>query len=150
MGLWSSGWMGSISESPLTPQVIALLKQIRQLSGQSEFLFAAATRGQVISENTMIYALYRMGYHGRATVHGFRATASTILNEREFNRDWVEMQLAHAAANVRSIYNAAEWIAGRREMMRWWSGYLEQLSTAAAEPVPARVTKPARLVRLRA
>lgn len=113
---------------PLTPQVLVLLEKIRKLSVGSELLFPARTRSQVISENTMIYALYRLGYHGRATVHGFRATASTILNEREFNRDWIEMQLAHCAADVRSIYNAAEWITGRREMMTWWSGYLEQLA----------------------
>jgi integrase len=113
---------------PLSPQVVEILREIRPLAGDAEFLFPASTRSSVISENTMIYALYRMGYHGRATVHGFRSTASTILNEREFNRDWIEMQLAHVAADVRSIYNAAEWIGGRRQMMDWWSGYLEQLS----------------------
>lgn len=112
---------------PLPPQVVQILKEVRPLAGDSEFLFPASTRSSVISENTMIYALYRMGYHGRATVHGFRSTASTILNEREFNRDWIEMQLAHSAADVRSVYNAAEWIGGRREMMNWWSSYLEQL-----------------------
>jgi integrase len=114
---------------PLSPHVLTLLENIRPLAKRSQFLFPAPTRSQVVSENTMIYALYRMGYHGRATVHGFRSTASTILNEREFNRDWIEMQLAHSGTDVRSIYNAAEWITGRREMMKWWSGYLEQLSS---------------------
>lgn len=117
---------------PLTPQVVQLLEKIRALSRGSRLLFPSNTRSGVISENTMIYALYRMGYHSRATVHGFRSTASTILNEREFNRDWVEMQLAHFAGDVRSIYNAAEWITGRRKMMTWWSGYLEQLAKAPA------------------
>lgn len=72
----------------------------------------------------MLFALYRMGYHGRATIHGFRSTASTILNENQFNRDWIEMQLAHSEGSVRSIYNAAEWLPGRREMMEWWAAYL--------------------------
>lgn len=79
---------------------------------QSPYLFAAPTRSGVIFENTMIYGLYRMGYHGRARVHGFRSTASTILNE---------MQLAHTEGSVRAIYNAAEWLPGRRKMMRWWA-----------------------------
>jgi integrase len=118
---------------PLSPQVVAVLDQLRALAGESEFLFPAPTRSSVISENTMLYALYRMGYHGRATVHGFRSTASTVLNEHEFNRDWIEMQLAHYAGDVRSIYNAAEWIAGRRDMMKWWSNYLDY---AGAEPTP--------------
>jgi len=49
-----------------------------------------------MSSNMMLYALYRMGYHGRATTHGFRSVASTILNESNlFNRDWIERQLAH-------------------------------------------------------
>ena len=74
----------------------------------------------------MLYALYRMGYHGRATVHGFRKTASTVLNEQHYNRDWIEMQLAHAEGSVRSIYNAAEWLPGRREMMQWWADYLDR------------------------
>jgi integrase len=116
---------------PLTPQVVRILDKLRALAPKSEMLFPAETRSGVISENTMIYAMYRMGYHGRATVHGFRSTASTILNEREFNRDWVELQLAHSSADVRSIYNAAEWIAGRREMMIWWSSHLEEVAAAA-------------------
>jgi integrase len=110
---------------PLSPQAVRILREIRRLDAKSEHLFPADTRSKVISENTMLYALYRMGYHGRATVHGFRSTASTLLNEREFNRDWIEMQLAHAEHDVRSVYNAAEWLSGRREMMRWWSHHLE-------------------------
>jgi integrase len=113
---------------PLTPQVVDILEKLRALAPKSKMLFPAETRSGVISENTMIYAMYRMGYHGRATVHGFRSTASTILNEHEFNRDWIEMQLAHFAGDVRSIYNAAEWIAGRRTMMNWWSEYVEKLT----------------------
>jgi integrase len=79
----------------------------------------------VISENTLLFALYRMGYHSRATVHGFRSTASTVLNEHGFNRDWIEMQLAHFDGSVRGAYNAAEWLPGRRKMMCWWANFLE-------------------------
>ncbi len=75
----------------------------------------------------MLYALYRMGYHEVATVHGFRGTFSTILNEHEFNRDWVEMQLAHAEEDdVRAAYNSAQWLTQRRTMMQWWADFLDQ------------------------
>jgi integrase len=112
---------------PLAPQAVALLKEIRRYSGKSPLLFPAATRTGVISENTMIFGLYRMGYIGRATVHGFRSTDSTILNEHQFNRDWIEMQLAHADGSVRAVYNAAEWLPGRRQMMCWWADYLDRV-----------------------
>lgn len=109
---------------PLSPAAVEVLRQLKQLSGKSDLVLPADTRSGVISENTMLYALYRLGYHGRATVHGFRSTASTILNEQHFNRDWIEMQLAHTDGSVRAIYNAAEWLPGRREMMAWWADYL--------------------------
>lgn len=117
---------------PLSPQVVRILNDVRELRTGSGLLFAAPTRSKAISENTMLYALYRMGYHGRATVHGFRSTASTLLNEREFNRDWIEMQLAHCEGGVRSVYNAAEWLSGRRDMMCWWSAHLEAMVSAGS------------------
>jgi integrase len=116
---------------PLAPQVAQVLRDLRKLNGKSRYLFPAATRSNVISENTMIYALYRMGFHGRATVHGFRSTASTILNQHQFNRDWIEIQLAHSDESVRAVYNAAEWLPRRREMMNWWADYLDRASRPA-------------------
>jgi integrase len=112
---------------PLSPRAAEIVKRLLELTGNKALLFAADTKSGVISENTLLYAVYRMGYHSRASVHGLRSTASTILNEHEFNRDWIEIQLAHSELSVRSIYNAAEWISGRRVMMAWWSSYLEHL-----------------------
>ena len=109
---------------PLAPQVVRLLSELRHTTGHSEFLFPATSRSGVMSENTLLFAMYRMGYHGLATVHGFRATASTVLNENNFNRDWIEMQLAHHDRGVRGVYNAAEWMPGRRTMMCWWADFL--------------------------
>jgi integrase len=116
---------------PLAPSTVEVLKELREMTGEGRFLFAAPTKTGVISENTMIYGLYRLGYHGRATVHGFRSTASTILNEHQFIRDWIEIQLAHSDDGVRGVYNAAEWLPGRREMMAWWAEYL---ATRSKEP----------------
>jgi integrase len=110
---------------PLAPQAIRVLGELRKVTGKSQYLFPSQTKLGVISENTFIYAVYRMGYHKRATVHGFRTTASTILNEAQFNRDWIEAQLAHFDGGVRGVYNAAEWLPGRRRMMCWWADYVE-------------------------
>ena len=117
---------------PLTAQILDVLNDIRSLAPNSELLFPAPTITGVMSENTMIYALYRMGYHRRATVHGFRSTASTILNEEGFNRDWIERQLAHAERDeIRAAYNAAEWLPQRRGMMQWWADHLDRARSAA-------------------
>jgi integrase len=74
---------------PLAPQAVAVLRELRALPGSdaSPFLFASPSRDRHMSNNTMLYALYRMGYHSRATVHGFRSTASTALNEMGFRPD---------------------------------------------------------------
>lgn len=110
---------------PLAPQAVAVLEILRRRTGNSEYLFPADTKLGVISENTLLFAVYRLGFHKKATVHGFRSTASTILNERQFNRDWIEMQLAHFDGSVRGVYNAAEWLPQRRDMMTWWANYLD-------------------------
>ena len=69
-----------------------------------------------------------MGYKRQTTVHGFRATASTILNESGFNRDAIERQLAHAEGNkVRAAYHRSEYLEERRQMMQWWADYLDDL-----------------------
>jgi integrase len=70
-----------------------------------------------------------MGYKNQMTAHGFRAIASTVLNEREFRADVIERQLAHIDGNqVRRAYNRAEYMEERMEMMAWWSDYLYELS----------------------
>jgi len=106
---------------PLSRQAIELL---RSLPKDGEFIFPGH-RGKAMSENTMIYALYRMGYHSRQTVHGFRRLASTAMNEEGFPSDYIERQLAHVEKNkIRGAYNTAEWLPARREMLQWWSDYL--------------------------
>ena len=122
---------------PLPRQAVTLLEDIRRLELGSSFVFPANTKKGVISENTLLFALYRMGYRRRATVHGFRSLASTVLNEAQFNRDWIEMQLAHTDNTVRGAYNAAEWLSGRRTMLQWWADYLE--SRGACVPNVASV-----------
>ena len=77
----------------------------------------------------MLFALYRLGYKGKMTGHGFRAVASTALNETElFNKDAIERQLAHCEQNeVRGSYNRAKYLPARKKMMQYWSDYLANI-----------------------
>jgi integrase len=116
---------------PLSPQSLAVLRELRGLPGSdaSPFLFPSASREGCMSNNTMLYALYRLGYHSRATVHGFRAMASTALNEMGYRPDVIERQLAHQEKNaVRAAYNRAEYLSERRAMMNHWADYLDALA----------------------
>ena len=84
-----------------------------------------------MASTTLNAALVRLGYKGRFSPHGFRATASTMLNEMGFNSDWIERQLAHAARDVRSIYNKAEYLGERQQMMQQWANTLTALAQGA-------------------
>ncbi|QZD86733.1 tyrosine-type recombinase/integrase [Qipengyuania psychrotolerans] len=128
--------MGRDHVVPLPTQAVALLDEIEFYARKtgSPWQFPQKYRWRKpISENCMLLCLYDLGYKGRATVHGFRGLASTILNEqvdangaRKFASDWIEMQLAHAETNaIRGAYNSAEYLAPRREMMQWWADFLE-------------------------
>lgn len=100
-------------------------------SHNSAFVFPNQHKpsGQM-SENTILYALYRMGYHSRATGHGFRSTASTVLNESGFSPDVIERQLAHSERDkVRAAYNHAQYLPERRKMMQWWADYLDDAAS---------------------
>jgi integrase len=123
---------------PLSRQAVDVLRELRTLSGGSPNIFPSPGKEGCMSSNTMLYALYRMGYHGRATTHGFRAVASTILNEsNHFNRDWIERQLAHVERNeVRRAYNAAEWMPDRRRMMQWWADHITALTLESGKIIP--------------
>ena len=92
---------------PLSKQAIEVLEMLRTLTGQSEWLFPGDQNSkQPMSNNTILKALERMGYKGRMTGHGFRGLASTILHERGFNHEHIELQLAHAPRNaVSAAYN---------------------------------------------
>jgi integrase len=118
---------------PLSRQAIGILKELEPVTRQWRYLFPNQHKpsGQM-SENTILYALYRMGYHSRATGHGFRSTASTVLNEHGFPPDVIERQLAHGERDkVRAAYNHAEYLPERRKMMQWWADYLDELAENA-------------------
>lgn len=113
---------------PLTKRSKALLADLKAIAGDSEWIVPGVGGQKPISQNTMIFALYRLGYHSRLTVHGFRSTASTVLNESGlWSPDAIERQLAHVHGDkVRSAYNRSEYWTERVKMMDWWSDYLTE------------------------
>lgn len=118
--------MGREHVVPLTPQTLALLEEAKQYES-GPYIFPGL-RGKPLSQNTLIFGLYRLGFHSRQTVHGLRRLASTTLNEHGWPSDHIEMQLAHVSKDrIRGIYNSAEWLEGRKKMMTWWSDYLSEV-----------------------
>ncbi|MEJ7669810.1 MAG: integrase arm-type DNA-binding domain-containing protein [Casimicrobiaceae bacterium] len=118
---------------PLSKQSLAVIEELRALSGSGRYVFPHRTRdGRTMSENTVLYALYRLGYESRMTGHGVRAVASTILNETGFAPDVVERQLAHVERNrTRASYNRWSYLPERRAMMQQWGDMLAALGQGA-------------------
>lgn len=113
---------------PLSDYALEILKQLEVHTGEYDYVFNSPTRPKhPISENTLLFALYRLGYRGIMTVHGFRALASTVLNEQSpFSHDVIERQLAHKETDqVRAAYNRAEYLDERIKLMDWWANWLQ-------------------------
>jgi integrase len=120
---------------PLSRQAVAILRELEPVTGAdgSGFVFPSnRNASRPMSENTLNVALRACGYSkDQQTAHGFRTTASTLLNEQGWNKDAIERQLAHGERDkVRAAYNAAEYLPQRRKMMQAWSDYLEQVKRA--------------------
>ncbi len=126
---------------PLSTQAIALLKELQRHTGWMEYMFTGErSHKKPISENAINAAFRRMGFDQETvTAHGFRATASTFLNESgKWHPDAIERALAHGHSNaVRGVYARGQHWDERVEMAQWWSDYLDTLKTGA-EIVPMR------------
>jgi integrase len=118
---------------PLSTQALAVLAELRTLSGKRKHLFPHRSRdGRTMSENTILYALYRLGYESRMTGHGVRAVASTLLNETGFPPDVIERQLAHIERNkTRAAYNRSSYLPERVKMMQHWADVLDAMRTGS-------------------
>lgn len=118
-------------KKPLTSQCISILSELHRLTGHQSLVFPAIGRGnRPISENTMNQALRRMGFdQGQHTSHGFRASASTLLNESlKWSPDAIEVELAHIDKNsVRRAYHRATYWDDRVKMADWWSNEIAKL-----------------------
>lgn len=115
---------------PLPRQALALLEQVRQLTGGYTLAFPGRTDpARPMSEAAVNQLLKRCGYHGRATGHGFRHTLSTALHEEGYPSEWVETQLAHVDKNsIRGTYNHASYLDGRRKMLQWYADHLDAMA----------------------
>jgi integrase len=113
---------------PLATQAIKVLEMLRILTGSGELLFPGdRDSAKPMSNNTILGALKRMSYKGQMTGHGFRGLASTILHERGYNHEHIELQLAHGPRNaVSAAYNHALYLEPRARMVQDWADYLEQ------------------------
>lgn len=114
---------------PLSTQTLEALRALKELTGYGDLLFPSRVNSlRPVSDNTFRKALHDMGFE--VTAHGFRSTASTILNEMGFRADVIERQLSHGERNkVRKAYNRAQYLEERRDMMRQWGEYLAALET---------------------
>lgn len=114
----------------LARQSLAVLRDIKPLTGRGRYVFPSPRTGErPLSDNAITAALRRMGYTGdQMSWHGFRAMASTLLNETGYPPDVIELQLAHQERNeVRAAYNRAVRLEERRKMMQLWADYLDGL-----------------------
>lgn len=120
---------------PLSTQAVAILTELKHLTGASRYLFPSGRSfARPMSNNTVNAALRRMGYDKETmTGHGFRAMARTILDEvLQVRPDYIEHQLAHAVRDPNGrAYNRTAHLAGRREMMQLWADYLDGLKRGA-------------------
>ncbi|CAM7183198.1 DUF4102 domain-containing protein [Citrobacter freundii] len=114
---------------PMSDQVASLLEMLMPVTQPiSSFVFAGRNdKTKPISENAVLLVIRQIGYEGLASGHGFRHQFSTIMNEHEWPADAIEKQLAHAnSGSIRGIYNHAQYMDKRREMMQWWADWIDE------------------------
>lgn len=112
---------------PLSDQAAAMFEELRALAGDCEWVFPSRNDpSHPISKSTLNSAIRGLEFEVQDfVIHDFRRTASTHLNEHDFNSDWIEKALAHETKGVRGVYNKAEWKESRRQMLQWWADFVD-------------------------
>ncbi len=112
---------------PLSRQAVAMFEELRSLSSGSDWVLPS--RGSLrkpIAHSTLNQAVGSLELDVRDfVIHDFRRTASTHLHEAGFNSDWVEKALAHEQKGIRGVYNRAEYLTQRRDMLQWWADFVD-------------------------
>jgi integrase len=119
---------------PLSCQAVEILESIKLLTGNGQYVFPSSRGdGRPMSDGTIRTALKTLGYQSdQMSAHGFRTTASTLLNEQGWSPDAIERQLCHMPKDqVRAAYNRAQYLEERRRMMQAWADYLDGLKAGA-------------------
>ena len=113
---------------PLSDQMLAVLEEMKPITGQYEYVFYHTGMHQPYSEEFINNALDILGYAGKQTGHGFRHIASTNLNELGYMGDAIEKQMAHdKKSSIRAVYNHAQHLVERRKIMQVWADFLDLL-----------------------
>jgi integrase len=123
----------------LSTQALAVLARLKEISFGQELVFPGDVNPRKpMSNNTILFALYRMGYRGRMTGHGFRGVASTTLHEQGWPHEHIELQLAHQQRNdVSAAYNHALYLEPRAKMMQAWADHLDMVRQKKPAPEQA-------------
>ena len=121
---------------PLAPQVLDILKQVKDLGLSDTYVFFNSSRQQPYSENVFTNALKKMGYRDVMTGHGFRGLASTTLHERQYMHKAIELQLAHDSESKTSkAYNGAKHLPYRVKMMNEWAKFIDDVKAGKMDNV---------------
>lgn len=130
--------------TPLPTQAVAMLRELQAISGDFEYVFIGRNDPrQPISDGAVNVMIKRIGYRHKQTMHGFRHLISTALNDKGYEGDWIERQLAHGDPDkIRGTYNKAAYLEPRRKMMQEWADYLD-LIRRTADVIPIKTIKTA-------
>ena len=121
---------------PLSQHALEILSSMKAISEEREFVFPSSRDPRSHANSSSVnVAVKRMGFKSRLVSHGFRSIASTALNDCRFDKDLVEAALSYADRNtVRSAYNRADYLEHRREIMQWWSDYIQDSAPSNKTP----------------
>ncbi|EEC5163178.1 site-specific integrase, partial [Salmonella enterica subsp. enterica] len=112
---------------PLSKQALAMFEELKFLAGDSPYVFPSRHGyRRPISKTTLNCAVRTLDLNVRDfVIHDFRRTASTLLHEQGYNSDWIEKYLAHKIGGVHGVYNRAEYLNRRREMLQFWADFVD-------------------------
>jgi integrase len=120
--------------APLPAQMVVMLRELREVTGRQQYLFPGiGTKNPMMSENTVNKVFRLIGYKGRMVSHGTRHTASTLLREHGWPKQFVDAQLSHKETGIAGDYNHAIYLPQRRLMMQWYADYLDALKDGLTE-----------------
>jgi len=124
--------------TPLPSQAVAMLRVIQRVTGKFDHVFIGRNDpAKPLSDGAMTAMFKRIGFHRKQTAHGFRHLVSTALNDRGYDRDWIERQLAHGDPDkIRGTYNRAHYLEARRKMMQDWADFLDRMRLESNNVAP--------------
>ena len=126
--------------TPLPKQAIAMLRDLRRVTGNFDYVFIGRNDpSKPLSDGAIGGMFKRIGYHRKQTAHGFRHLVSTALNDRGYEQNWIERQLAHGDPDkIRGTYNKAQYLEPRRSMMQEWADLLDAMRSGKGKVLPIR------------